>query len=314
MDRRRWIAAGLLIAVGLGAGALWWWPDATSRLRRLGAYAEADPACPVGDVPCVATFPEGTRVTLTVDPPGLPTETALTFRVAVDPPGPRPVAVELQGVDMNMGLLRYPLDEDGRATGVIPLCTTSEMRWRADVVLADRTAGFGFAVREGNNPTVEATWPPFTLRSASGPLALDALRGKVVAVYFGYTTCPDFCPTTLQTLAAARALLPADRQDDFVALMVSLDPERDSPEHLATYTSWFDPTFLGATGEPAEVARVAAAWGVAWRRVEQPGSAVGYTLDHDTRAFLVAPDGHMVGFIRHGTPPDAVARQVLSLL
>jgi protein SCO1 len=311
---KRWLAAGLLVAVGVGAGALWFVPDVASRLRQSGTYASAPESCRVGAEPCAAVFADGTRVVLTVEPAGLPTETPLTFRVDVHPAGPIPRAVELQGVDMNMGLLRIPLDADGRGSGVIPLCTTDEMRWRADVVLDDRTAGFGFRVSRGHNPSAEPTYPPFRLRAAGGELGLEDLRGRVVAVYFGYTTCPDFCPMTLQTLAAARALLPEDQRDRFVALMVSLDPDRDSPEHLATYTSWFDPAFRGVTGEPDKLAEIAAAWGVAWRRVEQPGSAVGYTLDHDTRAFLVAPDGHMIGFVRHGTPPDALARQVASLL
>lgn len=312
--RARIVAGALVVVVAAAAVGLWWFPDVGSRLRQTGTYARADPSCVLGETACTATFDDGVRVKLQVDPPGMPTETPLTFQVQVEPPGSTPQAVELQGIDMNMGLLRVPLDERGVGTGVVPVCTTEQMRWRADVVLDDRTAGFGFRTVRDAPPAVEPTYPSFTLQSASGPLGLDDLRGQVVAVYFGYTSCPDYCPTTLRTLASARALLPEDQQDRVTALMVSLDPERDSPEHLARYTSWFDPAFRGVTGEPDRLSEIAGAWGVAWRRVEQPDSQLGYSLDHDTRAFLVAPDGHMVGFVRHGTSPEAVARQMSSLL
>ncbi|TVQ89970.1 MAG: SCO family protein [Deltaproteobacteria bacterium] len=312
--RAQIFAAGALIAVAVVGGALWLVPDLASRVRQLGSYASSDPECLTRGTPCVARFPDGGTVTLTIEPEGLPTETPLTFRVHVDPPELSPRAVELQGVDMNMGLLRFPLDAQGVATGTIPICTTTTMRWKADVILDDRTAGFGFTVTRAHNPVVEPTYPPFTLTSSEGPLGLADFEGQVVAVYFGYTTCPDFCPMTLQTLARARALLPPDQQERVVALMVSLDPERDSPEHLASYTSWFDESFRGVTGDPVEIATLAQAWGVSWRKVDQDDSELGYTLDHDTRTFLVAPDGHMVGFIRHGTEPESIARQMASLL
>lgn len=314
-SRRSTILAGIALgSVALVGAALWLVPDVGSRLRQLGTYAASDPDCLLRAEPCVATFADGARVALEVDPPGLPTETPLTFTVTTEPLELRPVAIELQGVDMNMGLLRFPVDEQGRATGTIPICTTSEMKWRADVVLPDRTAGFGFSVTKSHNPRPDPTFEPFTLTSSEGPLGLHDLRGQVVAVYFGYTTCPDFCPATLQVLARARARLPPEQQERFTALMVSLDPERDTPDHLATYTSWFDPAFRGATGSPEEVERIATDWGVGWRKVEQEDSALGYTLDHDTRTFLVAPDGHMVGYIRHGTSADSIARQVASLM
>jgi protein SCO1/2 len=304
------VVLGLLALV---AGGLALFPDVVSRVRQQGTYARAPEACRVGWEPCTATFLDGSTVTLSIEPQGLPTETPLTFRVDVQGAAARPVALELQGVDMNMGIVRFPLDGDGRGTGVIPLCTTSEMRWRADVVLSDRTAGFGFSLTRQHNPVLEATYPNFVLDSAEGPLSLDDLRGRVVAVYFGYTSCPDFCPTTLQTLARARSLLPPEEQERFTALMVSLDPGRDLPDHLAEYVGFFDPSFRGVTGTPQQVAEVASSWGVAWRRVDLQDSAVGYVVDHDTRAFLVAPDGHMVGSLRHGTDAESIARQVQSL-
>lgn len=308
----------MLLVVAVVAGLLWAFPDAVSRLRQAtGPHAAASTACLLEEGPCTATFADGTAVTLDITPRGLPTETPLTLAVSVEGEGV-PDHVEIQGIDMNMGLITTPLkarpDGSYAGTAIIPVCTTDQMQWHADVVLDGRTAGFGFDVTKDSNPLPEAVYGDFTLESAEGPLSLSDLRGKVVVVYFGYTSCPDICPTTLQTLAGALGKLEPEQAEQVVGLMVSLDPERDSPQHLAEYTSWFHPSIRGATGTPEAVAEVAGRWGVTWRRVEDEGSALGYTLDHDTRAFLVAPDGHMVGFIRHGTSSDAVARQIATLL
>jgi len=124
---------------------LWWFPDAISRIRTLGApYAEAERSCDLALGPCTASFADGTSVHLTATPqpagPGVP----VVLSVTVDGPG-RPVAVELQGVEMAMGFLRLPIVEaDGRwsASAQLPVCTTERMLWKADVVLDDRVAGF----------------------------------------------------------------------------------------------------------------------------------------------------------------------------
>ena len=317
-DRRTVVAVLALAVVGLGAGALWLFPDAVSRLRQLGAYAAADSDCDLAAAPCTASFPDGTAVTLAISPTGIPTDTTLMIDVRVDPPGPVPTTLELQGVDMNMGLLQSTLTDhgDGHATGtlVVPLCTTERMKWHADVVLSDRTAGYGFHVEKDHNPGPAPTYGDFTVQTASGPLSLADLRGQVVIVYFGYTSCPDICPTTLQTVAAALHALPEDKQDRVTAVLISLDPERDTLEHLQEYTAWFHPRIRGGTDSAEAIAELAGRWGVSWRKVEAEGSAMGYTLDHDSRAFLIAPDGRMVGTVRHGTPADSLARQVESLL
>jgi protein SCO1/2 len=314
---RTWVAAAVVLGgVSAAAVTLWAYPDLVSRFRQTGLYAAADPACDLGKGPCTATFPDGRRVTLEITPRGLPTEEPLTARVQVDPPGPAPVWVELQGDVMNMGLLRAPLVEGvagWTGTVVVPLCTTERMTWRADVVLADRTAGFGFEVTKKELPPAPV-YGDFTLTGASGPLGLADLRGQVVVVYFGYTSCPDFCPTTLQTIASAFRSLSPNEQEQVTGLMVSLDPGRDTPAHLAEYTGWYHPRIRAVTGSDAEVADVAARWGVAWRKVPLEGSALGYALDHDTRAFLVAPDGHVVGFVRHGTSAESLVRQIRGLM
>lgn len=146
------------------------------------------------------------------------------------------------------------------------------------------------------------TWLPqpkpladFRLSDDAGrPYTRADLAGAPTLVYFGFTHCPDVCPTTLVKLAQVRkqAALPALR-----VVLVSVDPQRDTPPVLARYVHAFDPGFRGLTGSEAEIARVARNFGVAVNRVELPGG--DYTMDHSAIVFLVAGGGVVAIF----TPP-----------
>lgn len=122
------------------------------------------------------------------------------------------------------------------------------------------------------------------------PLGPDFFDGHWTLVFFGFTQCPDICPTTLATLAqASRQLsdLPAGEQPR--VLLVSLDPERDAPDILAPYVRFFDPSFLGARGSLEATAAAAAAFNLPYAKVPLPDG--GYTLDHGSGIFVVGPSG-----------------------
>lgn len=163
-------------------------------------------------------------------------------------------------------------------------------------------------------PTAPATYGPLRVTTDAGPLALDDLRGKAVFVYFGYLSCPDICPTTMANLGAAMARLSPEQAARTTALLISLDPERDTVDRLGEYARYFHPSFHGGTASVAEVTAMASDWGVAFRKVQLDGSAMGYAVDHSTDAFLVAPDGRMAGVIAHGSSPDDVASRVVAAL
>ena len=95
---------------------------------------------------------------------------------------------------------------------------------------------------------------------------------------------------------------------------MSLDPERDSPERLREYTAYYHPDILGLTGTPAEIAAVAEAFGVGYRRAEQGDSALGHALDHSISSYLIDADGGLVHTVAHATPPDRIAALVRELL
>lgn len=146
----------------------------------------------------------------------------------------------------------------------------------------------------------------FRLTGATGPLALADLRGKVVLLYFGYTWCPDICPTNLALIALAlRGLTPTELAG-VQAVFVSVDPARDTAARLAEYTAYFHPQVLGVTGSEAEVARVAARYGAAYARSEQADSAMGYAVDHSAHTYVIDPAGRLVETLDHATPADAI--------
>ena len=140
-----------------------------------------------------------------------------------------------------------------------------------------------------NQSTEQA--PSLELMSAEGPVELDDFEGKVVVVYFGYTFCPDVCPATLAKLADSLALL-GDRAEDVQVIMVSVDPDRDTPEMLKEYVNHFHPDFLGVTGPEETVNLVATLYGVVYKRAEG-SAATAYTIDHTSTVILVDREGYL---------------------
>lgn len=166
------------------------------------------------------------------------------------------------------------------------------------------------ALRTGSfDPPRQA--PEFSLQGSNGaPVRLGAYRGKVVALGFGYTSCPDVCPTTLADLAKARKKLGAPAED-FQVIYVTVDPERDSAALLRTYLGAFDPTFLGATGAPRELADVRKAYGIQTRRVGKPPA---YFVHHSSYVYLVDRAGKLRAMMPYGVPVDDIVHDVKALL
>jgi protein SCO1/2 len=143
----------------------------------------------------------------------------------------------------------------------------------------------------------------FILQSADGPLDTRSLRGKVVLIYFGYTYCPDICPTSLVAVSDALKKLTPAELDQVKTVFVSVDPERDTPQRLKDYTAFFHPSMVGVTGNNEDVAKAARLYGAIYAR-QDVGSTAGYVVDHSAWTYLVAPDGHLAGRIPYGAPAD----------
>ena len=144
----------------------------------------------------------------------------------------------------------------------------------------------------------------FTLNSASGPFDLKAQRGKVVLIYFGYTFCPDICPTNLMLIAQAINALNKDELARVQGVFISVDPARDTLDRLATYTKYFHPSILGVTGKPDHIASIAKQYGAVYRKVEGESQG-GYLIDHSSNTYVIAP---------HATPAEEIVKVVRGLL
>ena len=154
----------------------------------------------------------------------------------------------------------------------------------------------------------------FTLQSADGPVSLKDFRGKVVLVYFGYTYCPDICPTSLAATSEGLKQLTPEELARVAMIFVSVDPKRDTPARLKEYVEFFHPAIVGVTGAPEEIAAIAKRYGVfyAEQKVETAGD--GYVVDHSADTYVISADGKLVGKIAHATPPDQVAETIRKYL
>lgn len=148
---------------------------------------------------------------------------------------------------------------------------------------------------------------PFSLVDQTGKRVTEAdFRGKYMLIMFGFTYCPDICPSGLQVMSAALEQV-GPKADQIVPVFVSVDHERDTPEQLALYVKSFHPRLVGLSGTAAEIAAAAKAYRVYYKKVADEKSTAGFTYDHSALIYLMGPDGRYVTHFSHATGPDALA-------
>ena len=160
--------------------------------------------------------------------------------------------------------------------------------------------------------TFAAEFPRALADQGGQPRRLADFRGRVVILFFGYTACPDICPTALARFAAVREALGEERQR-LQVLFVSLDPERDSPARLGEYVTWFDPSFLGLWSDRETLARTVAEFRITAVR-QEVGGGLGYTLDHTAGAYVYDPRGRLRLLIPDNAQVPAVVADLRRLL
>ncbi|MCC6172986.1 MAG: SCO family protein [Gammaproteobacteria bacterium] len=167
----------------------------------------------------------------------------------------------------------------------------------------------------------QATWlpggrplPRLDLLDQDGrPFDGTSFTGRWTLVFFGFTSCPDVCPTTLATLAGvARRLADRPVGERPAVLLISVDPERDRPEMLGSYVRAFDPAFQAATGTAEGVAAAARAFGVGYVRVSRPDGS--YSVDHGSSVLVVDPRGRIVAVSPYPQEPEALAADYLAIV
>jgi cytochrome oxidase Cu insertion factor (SCO1/SenC/PrrC family) len=154
---------------------------------------------------------------------------------------------------------------------------------------------------------------PFSLVDHKGKRVTDKdFRGQYLLVFFGFTHCPDICPTGLQVVSAALDQI-GSKAERFTPLFITVDPERDTPEALANYVQAFHPRLVGLGGSAEEVQAVAKAYRVYFKKVSTGSSPGDYTMDHTSIIYLMGPDGEFISHFTHATPVDSIATRLSKL-
>jgi protein SCO1/2 len=168
-------------------------------------------------------------------------------------------------------------------------------------------------------PTATQSYEPTSssaavrLESSDGPFELASQRGKVVVLYFGYSYCPDICPTSLLALAGALRLLSSNELRSTQAMFVSVDPRRDTPKLLAAYARFFHPALMGVTGTPEQVAVASRYFGVRYS-LPPAGGGNNYAVDHTSQTYLVGKDGRLAQPLPHAATSESIAIAIRALL
>ncbi len=190
---------------------------------------------------------------------------------------------------LSMPLLASPL------AALLAACGETKPQFKAiDVTGAEYARGFQLTDQDGR------------------PRTLADFRGKAVVVFFGYTQCPDVCPTTLAEITEAKRLLGPDGAR-VQGVFVTVDPQRDTPELLKSYMANFGPDFVALRGTPEQLAEVAKEYKIYYKKVDgkSPGS---YTMDHSAGSYVYDPQGRVRLYTRYGTGPEALASDLKVLL
>ena len=165
----------------------------------------------------------------------------------------------------------------------------------------------GYMWFTGGTPGRSGIGGPFTLTAGDGRTVTDRdFRGKYLLVYFGYTFCPDVCPTSLNTVADALERL-GPKAAKIQPVFITIDPKRDTPDVVKQYAAAFGPRFLGLTGSQAQVDAVARAYRVYYREHRTGSGPNDYSMDHSSMLYLVGPDGEFVAPVRAEQPPEDMA-------
>ncbi len=207
--------------------------------------------------------------------------------------------------------MKYPVNRLVAWAGVATIAVAVALLWRYESgpLRAFRAT---LAPAGALSPTIGG---PFTLVDQNGKTVTAAdFRGRFMLVYFGYTYCPDVCPTTLTTMADALDLLDGDGEN-VVPVFITVDPERDTPEHLKMYVNYFHPRLVGLTGTSDMVAAAAKAYRVYYAKAHQEGAAEDdYLVDHLSFVFLMGPDGAFRAHFENGTGAEAMAERIREYL
>ncbi len=155
----------------------------------------------------------------------------------------------------------------------------------------------------------------FEVSHISGKIKKDDFKGKVLAIYFGYMSCPDICPTSLSSLASALKSFDEKKvKDNFAGLFISVDQGRDKVENLDEYAKYFHKTFLGATSHKQNIDDIVKRYGTYYKKVPLPNSAIDYSVAHTSYIYFFDKEGNFIAKVDHFSNPEQLREELAKLL
>jgi len=154
----------------------------------------------------------------------------------------------------------------------------------------------------------------FSVDTVDGKITKDTFKGKVLAVYFGYTYCPDVCPTSLSSLGSALNSFNKEQIKDFIGLFISVDPDRDSLKNLKEYAQYFHPNFIGATTNKSNIDEITKRYESYYKKIELENSAMGYSVSHTSYIYLFDKNGKFIAKLDHFSDPSKIKQSLQKVL
>jgi len=146
----------------------------------------------------------------------------------------------------------------------------------------------------------------FALDTIDGPIKLSDFKGKAVAIFFGYTYCPDVCPTALSLMGESLKKLNKKELNDFKGIFISVDPDRDSLKNLKEYSEYFHPNFIGATSNEENILEVTKNYGTYFKKEYLPNSKMGYSVSHTSYIYIFDKQGNLSTRLEHYSTPSEI--------
>lgn len=154
----------------------------------------------------------------------------------------------------------------------------------------------------------------FNIVKAGKSISLSDFKGKVVALYFGFTYCPDVCPTMLSTLSSISKKLPIELRDQFQIIFITVDPQRDDQDKIDKYTAFFDPKIIALSTNVDKTREIAKSFGVNFKKFYPQKDSSNYVIDHTTYAVLIGKNNQVSDFIPHGEDASIIKETILKAL
>ena len=154
----------------------------------------------------------------------------------------------------------------------------------------------------------------FKLDTADGPVKLEDFKGKAVAIFFGYTYCPDVCPTALSMMADSLKKLSKEELDKFTGILISVDPDRDTLKNLKEYSQYFHPNFIGATSSEENLLDISKRYGAFYQKVKLPNSEMDYSVSHTSYIYIFDKEGNLSTQLKHFIKPSDITKAIKKAL